>query len=269
MVESDRKKGGPIAHAAVALPFVLPLVVYLSIGALEPSADKVQTNAVVSTPTTSSARYDAEPGERSSPLAQRFVALTVVKFVVVGACLIYFFPAYRRCFPMAVDGWAWGVGILGVVLWVGICALQLEPRLLAALGFNRVDWGQRSQFNPFLQIDSSTWQAVFLAARFGLLVLVVPLAEEMFVRGFLMRAVQSGQWTQVSLRNLGWPALASGSIYAVLTHPSEAVAAVGWFSLVSWLMVRTDKIWNCVLAHAVTNGLLGLYVIYFNQWQYW
>jgi len=47
----------------------------------------------------------------------------------------------------------------------------------------------------------------------------------------------------------------------VLSHPGEVFAAVAWFSLVTWLMVRTRNIWDCVVAHAVTNLLLGVYVV--------
>jgi hypothetical protein len=54
-----------------------------------------------------------------------------------------------------------------------------------------------------------------------------------------------------------------------MSRLSVLIAALVWFSLVSFLMVRTGKFWNCVLAHAITNGLLGIYVITFHQWQLW
>jgi CAAX prenyl protease-like protein len=139
----------------------------------------------------------------------------------------------------------------------------------AALGWGWLSSGARSHFNPYQQIESSPLAAIFFFARFGLLVAVVPLAEEIFLRGFLMRALQSANWWQVPWRRMGWPALACGSLYGVITHPDEAIAAVLWFSLISWLMVATGKFWNCVLAHAVTNGLLGVYVIVFHRWELW
>ena len=45
-------------------------------------------------------------------------------------------------------------------------------------------------------------------------------------------------------------------------HPAELLAAAVWFSLVTWLMLRTPSIWDCVVAHATTNLLLGLYVVW-------
>jgi membrane protease YdiL (CAAX protease family) len=53
----------------------------------------------------------------------------------------------------------------------------------------------------------------------------------------------------------------------MLTHPNELVAAALWFSMVTVLMVKTKKIWDCVVAHAVTNLLLGIYVVSTGEWQ--
>jgi membrane protease YdiL (CAAX protease family) len=35
------------------------------------------------------------------------------------------------------------------------------------------------------------------------------------------------------------------------------------------LLIRTGKIGESVVAHATTNALLALYVVYFDQWQLW
>ena len=34
-------------------------------------------------------------------------------------------------------------------------------------------------------------------------------------------------------------------------------------------MIRTRNLWDCILAHAVTNGDPRGYVIVAGQWQYW
>jgi len=51
-------------------------------------------------------------------------------------------------------------------------------------------------------------------------------------------------------------------------HPGELLAAGVWFSMVSGLMARTKNIWDCVVAHAVTNGMLGAWAIYSGQWHF-
>ena len=37
----------------------------------------------------------------------------------------------------------------------------------------------------------------------------------------------------------------------------------------NWWIIRTRNLWDCILAHAVTNGVLAVYVIVAGQWQYW
>ena len=98
---------------------------------------------------------------------------------------------------------------------------------------------------------------------------IVPLIEELFLRGWFVRWVEDPEWENLSLRGLSWKALMAASVYGVLTHPTEAIAAFVWFGLVSWLMNRTGSFWDCVVAHAVTNLLLGVYVLIFAQWHLW
>jgi hypothetical protein len=60
-----------------------------------------------------------------------------------------------------------------------------------------------------------------------------------------------------------------GTVFPMLMHPGELFAAAVWFSLVTGLMVYTKNIWDCVTAHAVTNFLLGVYVVKYGAWQLW
>lgn len=106
----------------------------------------------------------------------------------------------------------------------------------------------------------------FLAVRLLGLIMVVPVIEEFFLRGFLMRFVMTERWWEVPFGNVNRLAVIAGILVPVLMHPQEAVAAIAWFSAVTWLMIRTRSIWDCVFAHAVTNLLLGIYVISSGQW---
>jgi CAAX prenyl protease-like protein len=251
------------------LAFVLPLGLYLAIGAFEPrfgssvaETREQQSSNLAEANTPNGSPSDAE-------LARRYIAFNLAKFLTVGASILFFLPTYRRCLPGSADHWGWIVGVGGAAIWIGLCALGWEAKMGEAIGLGWLRQDARSQFNPFQQIEQASWRALFLTSRSGLLLLVVPLAEEVFLRGFLLRAVQSADWSKVDWKQIGWPALICGSLYGVITHPNEAIAALVWFSLISWLMVKTGKFWNCVLAHAVTNGLLGLYVIFFQRWELW
>ena len=106
----------------------------------------------------------------------------------------------------------------------------------------------------------------FLAIRFFGLVVIVPIIEEFFLRGFLMRYVMHVDWPYIPFAKVDRLALICGTAVPMLMHPGELFAAAVWFSLVTWLMLRTRSIWDCVIAHAVTNLLIGLWVLWSGDW---
>jgi CAAX prenyl protease-like protein len=169
-----------------------------------------------------------------------------------------------RTFPWQVHPSAIVVGTVGAAAWIGLCRLNLEPVLLGPFGLADYfrELGQRPAFNPLTELrDSPAWAYVFLAIRFVGLALVVPVIEEFFLRGFVMRVAVHDQWDKVPFGTPTRAALIAGTLVPMLMHPSELLAACVWFSLISWLMVRTRNIWDCVVAHGVTNLLMGLYVV--------
>lgn len=193
-----------------------------------------------------------------------------VKIALTIAAMIYVIPGYRQ-FPCRVSLLAIGVGIIGVVLWIAICHLQLEAKLLTPIGLEKfLGLGDRPAFNPLSELAATpTWAYTFLAIRFLGLALIVPIIEEFFLRGFLMRFVVNETWWSVPFGTLTRAAAIIGTAVPMAMHPAELLAAAVWFSLVTWLMVRTKNIWDCVAAHAVTNLLLGIYVVTQHQWQLW
>ena len=194
--------------------------------------------------------------------------LVVAQVVVCSGLVVYFFRHITRHFPVSMDYRGLVVGVIGVVLWVGLCELQIERTLLTKIGME--SWlGERVGFNPFDQItvDSRRW--VFLFFRFSLLALVIPVIEELFLRAWFMRYMEDPDWQKVSLLTLGSAGFMWSIGYGVITHPGEAIAAAAWFGMVTWLMFHTGKLWNCILAHAVTNLLLGVYIVTTGAWLYW
>jgi CAAX prenyl protease-like protein len=181
--------------------------------------------------------------------------------------VIFVLPGYRE-FPFRISPLAVGVGVVGVVLWVGICRLDVEHRWLQPVlekvglgGF--IGAGDRAGFNPLEQLKSQPlWAWTFLVIRFTGLALVVPIIEEFFLRGFVMRFVMEKDWWKTPFGTVNRLAIILGTAVPMLMHPGELLAAAVWFSLVTWLMLRTKNIWDCVIAHAVTNFLLGVYVVW-------
>jgi CAAX prenyl protease-like protein len=233
------------------LTFLLPLVVFMLIGALEP------------TPKT--------PGGQAIGLAIPYAHYPLVytlKIVLTTAAIAFVLPGYRE-FPLRVHPLAVLVGVVGIVVWVGLCRLGLEQRLLVPLGLGRIiDLGSRSGFNPLEQLEGNpAWAWGFLAIRFFGLVAVVPVIEEFFLRGFLMRFVVDARWWEVPMGKANALAVVLATLVPMLMHPAELLAAAAWFSLITWMYLKTRNVWDCVAAHAVTNLLLGIYVVTTGEWQ--
>lgn len=241
------------------LLFVLPFAVYMLVGSLEPLPPKVDAAAGAEPPAASSlgVRYEHYP------------IIYTAKIALTIAAMWFVAPGYG--FRFRISPLAAVVGVVGVALWIWICSLHLEPKLLGPLGLGWiVGSGERPAYNPLEQLATTPLLAYgFLAIRFLGLAVIVPIIEEFFLRGFVMRFATQEKWWEVPFGTASWTAIAVGTIVPMLMHPGELLAAAVWFSLVTWLMLRTKNIWDCVAAHAVTNLLLGIYVVAFHQWQLW
>ncbi|MGA2619100.1 MAG: CAAX prenyl protease-related protein [Thermoguttaceae bacterium] len=235
------------------LVFLLPYAVYLVAGSLDPTPDR--------------------PGGSMLGLAIPYAAYPLLYTLKIGltlAAMALVLPAYRG-FAFRVSLRAVAVGVLGLVVWVGLARLALDRRALGGLGLGWLSaLGDRPALDPLRQFAGAPGcLAGFLAVRFLGLVLIVPIIEEFFLRGFLMRLVMAPDWWQVPFGRVNRAALAVSLLFPALTHPAEMLPAVAWFALVTWLMVRTRNLWDCVAAHATTNLLLGIYVLATGNWSLW
>ena len=229
--------------------YVLPLAVFMLVGTFEPKPEP-----------------PAEPSSWTLPYSA-YPAVYSLKILLTAAAIGLAWPSYRR-FGGRVSPLALVVGVAGAAVWIGMWKLGLEKRLLNAVGPD--SWlapilgsGVRSAFNPLEELaDRPALAYGFLAVRFIGLVFVIAVAEEFFLRGFLMRFVMQQDWWNVPFGQANTTALVVGTVVPMLMHPAELLAAAVWFSLVTWLMLRTRSIWDCVVAHATTNLLLGLYVVW-------
>lgn len=200
-----------------------------------------------------------------------YPAVYTLKILLTCLAMGLVWPVYRE-FPFRVSGLAILVGIGGLIIWLGFGGLNWERKWLEPIGLGAfLDLGVRSGFDPFRAFpDQPAWMLWgFVALRLFGMVVVVALVEEFFLRGFLMRYVIQADWHQVQVGTLNLAALLACVLYAVLSHPGELFGATAWFLFVSLLAYKTRNIWDCVLAHATTNALLGAYILLFWEWKYW
>jgi hypothetical protein len=149
------------------------------------------------------------------------------------------------------------VGIAVLLIWI---APQLwfgvPPRLVG--------------FDPTFFPENSWAYQLTLAFRFVRLVIVVPLLEEIFWRGFLLRHLIREPFTEVPFGSFSWLSFSVVTLGFCLEHqPADWVAAALAGTLYNLVAYRTRSLSACVIAHAVTNLLLGIYVMRTGQWGFW
>ncbi len=211
----------------------------------------------------------ANYGDEEKPISEIAYDRWYPKYyvVVVAAATLAALIGFRWYIiaPLNLSWLSVGVGVVGFFVWIGF--YWLDNRLL---GIGTMFPPSRAAYNPYRELaHDPTWMKQFLVIRFFGLVALVPLIEEFFLRGFLMRYIDDPDWDEIPLGEAGTWALVGIPIYAAMTHPNELVSAVIWFSMVTWLYLRTKSIWNCVIAHAVTNLMLGIYVVNWGKWELW
>jgi CAAX prenyl protease-like protein len=191
--------------------------------------------------------------------------LTIALVTLLVLCGL---PGYFRA-PFKITPWGFVVGVVGIVVWLGLW--YLDERLLGIGSIVAPYLGAtRSGFNPFEALqDTPGWVYQFLAIRLFGMIAIVPLIEEFFVRGFLMRYIDDPDWDQIPLGMATYKAVIGVLIYAAVSHPGELFAAIAWFGLVTWLYLKTRSIWDCVIAHSITNALLAAYVLSTKTWELW
>lgn len=234
---------------------VWPFIAFMALGTLEPTPSGDGLAGSLGIP------YSAYP------------AVYALRLAVTIALVAWQWPNIRRWLGRPV-WWAPLLGVLLVIPWVVLATMQREAgladwldRLLGAVGFGAGGTGERAAFNPFEAWgkDSATTFA-YLALRGLGLVVVVPLVEELFLRGFLMRYVVDEEFHTVPFGTLTGAAVGVCAFYAVGTHPGEAVAALVWFGIVSGITAATRQPIDGILAHAGTNLALGAWVLWSGQW---
>ena len=211
----------------------------------------------------------------------------VVRTLLVGGVLVWVYPKLKVDIQWTHTGLGVIVGVLGLVQWVGMDKLlqavrnQFDDDWAGSFFWELLVSGVRPEDGiDYVQTiaEPAGW-GVFLAfavIRFLGPVLVVPLMEEVFWRDWLWRKfIAPNNWR---LAKLGEPELIGWlgtSLAFSLVHPQRLVSVV-WALMVAWLLIRTKSLGAVIIAHAVTNLLLGVYVLvavfafgYTSEWYFW
>lgn len=171
----------------------------------------------------------------------------------------------------------WRLGVAGIVtgvvvfaLWVGLDSIvPNQQKLWVQLGLSKPPAVPAVPWNPFAQFgEASALGWFFVVVRIAGTTLVVPPIEEAFYRSFLYRWIESPDFQSQSLGQFAWkPFLLTALIFG-FAH-NEWLAGILCAAAYQGLVCLRKNLGEAMTAHAVTNLLLGVYVVVRGQWQFW
>jgi len=121
-------------------------------------------------------------------------------------------------------------------------------------------------FNPTLPDGSLSLALIVL--RIAGAAIVIPVMEELFWRSFVLRWVDQSDFMQLPPWLVSTPALLYCAIPFGLEHNLWFAGILAGLAY-GWLYRYTGKLWVPILAHSLTNLLLGLWVVSTGNWQFW
>ena len=155
-----------------------------------------------------------------------------------------------------------GIGVF--MLWIAPDALWPEYRSHWLFSNSIVGM-------PASGLDAAAQQDVLtLWLRAARAVLLVPIVEELFWRGWLPRTVDS--FDDFRLRPLGsYTALSFWATALLFASEHGSYWDVGLLCGVIYnlWMAQTRSIADLIWTHAVTNACLSAYVVFAGRWEYW
>jgi CAAX prenyl protease-like protein len=152
------------------------------------------------------------------------------------------------------------VGVLVCVIWVGLDPYYPKMGLLFKAG---------PPWNPFKEFgEGSTMAWFFAAVRIFGSALIVPPIEEAFYRSFLYRYFIRTDFTSLPFNHKHMLSLFVTSGLFGLVH-FQWLAGILCGLAFQWLVIRKNRLGDAMTAHAITNFLLGIWVVWKGAWHFW
>lgn len=197
--------------------------------------------------------------ERLVPLPSQWLYLA--RFLIVAAligALSWPYLSFRPSYPLA----SVAVGVAVFIIWVA-------PDVL--FGYRHF-W----LFENALTGAAATTLPPSLKSNIGFMVLrtvssamLVPILEELFWRGWMMRWLIDNDFLSVPLGKYVPSAFWIVAVLFASEHGPYWEVGLAAGIAYNWWIIRTRNLADCILCHGVTNAVLAGYVLLTGQWQYW
>jgi CAAX prenyl protease-like protein len=176
---------------------------------------------------------------------------------LVGAWLVWEMRPFVAEMKWAVSWEAIVIGIFVFVMWVGID--DWYPKFQSA-------GAESNPHDVFGRNSGLAW--MFLIVHLLGSTFVVPPLEEVFYRSFLYRYLVNMNFLAMPLCQFHGLSFTVTAIIFGSTH-YQWLAGILCGVAYQWLVIRKDRLGDAMTAHAITNFLLGVYVIWRGAWKFW
>lgn len=180
-----------------------------------------------------------------------------LKVGVVAALLWYFRAQYVELFQR--PDWRWtalagpAVGALVFVLWIN-------------LDGGWMNLGGGTGYAPLDDAGAIRWELAL--PRLVGAALVVPLMEELFWRSFLLRWIDKHDFIALEPARLTLRAILVSSVLFGLEHTLWFAGIIAGLAY-AWLYRASGNLWPSIVAHGVTNLMLGVWILATGAWSFW
>jgi exosortase E/protease (VPEID-CTERM system) len=165
---------------------------------------------------------------------------------------------WRECrislLPVAIGGVAFAVWML-LAPWATAPSFAMPPGLHA----DPLDPAQLGQ----------PWTTLWLLFRVAGSSVTVPIAEELFFRGFVTRRCISEDADSVPLGQFSWFSFLVSAVSFGVLHGNAWLAGIVVGMLFGVALYARRRLFDAVVAHATTNALLSCYVMATGSWSEW
>jgi uncharacterized protein len=183
--------------------------------------------------------------------------LYAVKTVVVASLLAWLWTHYAELRDLPVGWQAW---VLTIAVGIGVFLLWIR------LDLPWITMGSDRAYDP-RRADGTLDLGLAGFRLFGS-ALVVPVIEELFWRSFFMRWIRERRFLSVRPAQVGFRALLLSAVPFALEHDLWLAGLLAGIAY-GWLYMRTENLWFPIVAHAITNFALGVWVLRTGAWHFW
>jgi len=201
-----------------------------------------------------------------------------IKSILVAAILAWHWRALPSLKPSAII-LSVAVGVIGVFLWVALdpwalllngCLEERFNRAVSSIGLASLQMpidGIPDGRNPFDLFPSGEAWLLFGFRVLGI-TMVVPVMEELFWRGFLMRWLIKDDFLSVPMGTFQpFSFWVTTFLFASIHGSQWPLGIIVGLFYGAWF-VRTKNLGNVIVAHGVTNFLLAAYCLCANDWHF-